>query len=139
MPIEFKIFANRGLTVVRMSGLITVDDIKAATQRYISNPEYRPGQKQLVDLSRVTGFEKDYARFIILQAAKAGRLANSGTQTLCVYFAPTEAAWDLGMTFLRTWQDVEAVVPMIHRDETESLALLGQPETSIDGLLALTD
>lgn len=138
MPVDFKIVASRGLTVVRMAGLVTIDEIQAATDAYVAHPDYKAGQKQLVDLSRITAFEKDYARFIMLQAAKAGRFTQSRTQTLCVYYAPTDTAWDLGLTFMRSWQDVDAVVPMIHRDEAESLALLGQPEKSIDGLLALT-
>ncbi|WP_299145095.1 hypothetical protein [uncultured Tateyamaria sp.] len=139
MPVIFRIFPDRGLVVVRYSGLAAIDDTMAATQAYTAHPHYAPGQKQLVDLSGVTGYEKDYVRFMMMQASKAGRFANAGIQSLVVYIAPTPIAQEMSALFIRSWDDVDAVVPMVQHSESEALALLGQPETTVDALLTPAD
>jgi hypothetical protein len=136
MPVEFVIFPERGLVVVRYSGYAAVEDTLNATKAYISHPEYSAGQKQLVDMSGITGFEKDHVQFMKMQAEKAERLANSGLQSLVVYIAPTAISQDLSAMFVRSWIDVDAVVPLIQHSEAEALALLGQPEKTLDMLLA---
>ena len=136
MPLTFRIFPDRGLVVVRYSGFATIDETMTATRDYVSSPDYAAGQKQLVDLSRVTGYEKDYVRFMEMQASKAERFASSGVQSLVVYIAPTPISQEVSSLFIRSWDDVHAVVPLVQHSEAEALALLGQPETSIDMLLA---
>lgn len=136
MPVEFKIFPERGLVVVQYSGYAAVEDTLTATKFYISHPEYSAGQKQLVDMTRVTGFEKDHVQFMKMQAEKAERLANSGLQSLVAYIAPTAISQDLSAMFVRSWIDIDAVVPLVQHSETEALALLGQPEKTLDILLA---
>lgn len=91
---------------------------------------------QLVDMSGITGFEKDHVQFMKMQAEKAERLANSGLQSLVVYIAPTAISQDLSAMFVRSWIDVDAVVPLVQHSEAEALALLGQPEKTLDMLLA---
>ena len=136
MPVEFNIFPERGLVVVRYSGYATVNDTLAATKAYVSHPEYAAGQKQLVDMTGITGFEKDYVQFMKMQAEKTERLAHSGLQSLVVYIAPTANSRGLSAMFVRSWVDVDAVVPLVQHSETEALALLGQSEETIDILLA---
>ncbi|MGI3167936.1 hypothetical protein ACRARG_02205 [Pseudooceanicola sp. C21-150M6] len=118
-----------------MSGFVTVAELRSATDRYVAHPDYRAGQKQLADMSKVIGFEKNYAEFIILQAQKSGRLARSRTQTLCVYWAPTDIAMEYAKMFVRSWGNVHAVVPIIQAEESRALDLLGQPEASVEELL----
>jgi len=136
MPVIFRIFPDRGLVVVRYSGVAAIDDTMTATKAYTAHPDYAPGQKQLVDLTQVTGYEKDYVRFMMMQASKAGRFANAGVQSLVVYIAPTPISQEMSALFIRSWDDVDAVVPMIQHSESEALALLGQPEITIDALLS---
>ncbi|MBU2994494.1 hypothetical protein Q4555_06005 [Octadecabacter sp. 1_MG-2023] len=136
MPVEFNIFPERGLVVVRYSGYASVNDTLTASEAYVSHPDYASGQKQLVDMTRVTGFEKDHVQFMEMQARKAERLAHSGLQSLVVYIAPTATSRDLSSMFVRSWADVDAVVPLVQHSETEALALLGQQEENIDILLA---
>ena len=38
--------------------------------------------------------------------------------------------------FIRSWADVFEVVVLVQHSEAEALALLGQPEKTIDALLA---
>lgn len=114
----------------------TIDATMKATRAYVTDPRYVPGQKQLIDFSAVTSYEKDYVRFMLMQAKKAGRFSSSGTQTLVVYYAPTAISQELSALFLKSWSDVDAVVPMVQHSESEALTLLGQPEPTIEALLA---
>ncbi|MEX0310607.1 MAG: hypothetical protein AB3N17_10215 [Tateyamaria sp.] len=135
MPVEFRIVPDRGLVVVRFTGVVLIDEAIEATRAYVAHPDYAPGQKQLVDLSRAEGYEKDYTRFMEMQASKADRLALAGVQTLVVYIAPTPVSQEICNMYLRSWDDVDAVVPMIQHSEAEALTLLGQPEATVDMLL----
>jgi hypothetical protein len=135
MPVHFHIFPERGLVVVRYSGFASINDTLAATKAYLAHPDYSAGQKQLVDMTQITGYEKDYVRFMNMQAAKAGRLATAGVQSLVVYIANTPESLDVSAMFIRSWIDVDAVVPMLQHTEADALTILGQPEDTIDVLL----
>ncbi len=135
MPLSFRIIPERGLVVVEFTGYSTIDDFMRASAAYVAHPDYVAGQKQLVDMTRIGGFEKDYVRFMEIQAAKAERLAGAGVQSLCVYVAPTPIAKEIATLFTRTWADITNVVIMVQDTEAEALALLGQPEGSIDEML----
>jgi hypothetical protein len=107
----------------------------ATTKAYLAHPDYAAGQKQFVDFSRITGFEKDYVGFMNMQAAKAERLAGQNVQSLAVYYAPTPVSQDVSAMFIRSWADVPEVVTLVQHTEAEALALLGQPEKSVKELL----
>ncbi|MDO6592159.1 hypothetical protein DS901_00025 [Loktanella sp. D2R18] len=136
MPVEFNILPKRGLVVVRYSGYATVNDTLAATEAYVSHPEYVAGQKQLVNMTEVTGFEKNYVQFMGMQAQKTERLVRSDLQSLVAYIAPTDTSRALSAMFVRSWIDIGSVVPLVQDSESEALALLGQPEETLDALLA---
>lgn len=136
MALDFYIFPDRGLVVVRYYGHATIDDTLAATKAYLAHPDYSAGQKQLVDMTQITGFDKDYVRFMNMQAAKAERLAGAGVQSLAVYVAPTPVSQDISAMFIKSWADVDQVVALVQHSEAEALAILGQSETTIDAMLA---
>lgn len=131
MPIDVSIIPDRGLVVVRYSGHATIDETLEASAAYLAHRNYVAGQKQLVDMTLIESFEKDYVRFMEMQAEKAERLACANVQSLVVYIAPTRASREVARLFLRSWDDVAAVVPMMQPSEAEALTILGQPETSI--------
>jgi len=113
-----------------------VNDTLTATEAYISHPDYVAGQKQLVDMTAVTGFEKDYVQFMGMQAQKTERLVRSDLQSLVVYIAPTAISRDLSALFVRSWIGIDSVVPLVQDSESKALELLGQPEETLDILMA---
>jgi len=137
MPVDFTLIPARGLLLVQGSGFVTIDDTLQATARYERNAAFDPNQKQLIDLSAVTGFERDYPRFMAMQAQKAGRFARGDTQTIVVYLAPTPVAQTMSAMFARSWDGIDEVVALVQQDEARALSLLGQPESSISALLQL--
>ena len=60
MPASFRILPERGLVYVQYSGFIRLADTQRLIQAYLAHPDRHPGQKQLVDLAAVTGFEQDF-------------------------------------------------------------------------------
>ena len=135
MSIRFQILPSRGLVYVRYEGTARVVDSFAAFMDYAQHPDFRPGQKQLVDLSRVTDFENDFAKLMDLQAVKAQAFMQDQTETLLVYFAPGEVTWRMARLAANSWGVVPQVIPRVIRDEAEALAVLGCPERTISALL----
>ncbi|GKY87956.1 hypothetical protein [Sinisalibacter aestuarii] len=138
MPVSFRILPARDLTVATYSGFVTIDDSMQAAAAYAAHPDFRPDQKFLFDSTRVTGHEKDFARFLQMQGQMAGLFAQTGRDQLIGCVAPNDTAREMALLVQRGWQNVDRLVMMIHEDEAEVLAFLGQPERSIADLLAPT-
>lgn len=134
MPVTYRIHPDLGLAFVRYTGFALLDDSFAAVGRYLQDPLFAPDQKQFVDLSGVTGFETDYARLFALQAKKAEALM-SGSETLIVYFAPTETTLSMASLIARSWDDVEAVVPVVVSTLEEACTVLGLELAVVSALL----
>lgn len=136
MPVSFRIFPERGLVLVRYAGFARLQETLEAFGRYAAHPDCRPGQKQLVDLSGVTGFEPDFAKLMEIQAHKADVFAAEGVETLMVYLAPDKASKEIAQLALRSWEPFDFVIALVQEDEAQALELLGQPERSLDELWA---
>lgn len=135
MSIIFHILRSRGLVYVKYEGEISIADSARAFSRYGTDPDFRPGQKQLVDLAAVTGWEPDFPSLMSLQARKAEGLFDPAVQTLIVYHAPTAQTQAMARWVLRSWEGLDSVVPLIIDTEAEALSVLGQPETRFTELL----
>lgn len=137
MSATYRILPDRALVYVRYEGFVTLDESVAVIGDYINDPQRRPGQMQLVDLSAVTGFEFDFVRLMALQAQKAAIFRPAdGIQTLLVYFAPHDEGYEMAKLVLRSWQGVPSVMATIQRHESDALDILGQPERRMDELLS---
>lgn len=136
MSISFTIFPERGLVYVRYEGFIDVEETAAAFADYARHPDRRPGQKQLVDLAAATGCDQNFARVMELQASKADVFLENGGQVLLVYYAPTRAAMDIAAIVRRSWEGLDSIVLRMVQTEEEALNVLGQPELSLDALMA---
>lgn len=135
MPIDVRILAKRGLVYVRYVGYIRFPDTVKAFGAYMQHPDMQPGQKQLVDLSRVTDWDKDFTQLLKIQAQKADAFVGAGHETHFVYYAPTEHTQQLARVVLRSWEDVPGVIPLLSQTEADALHVLGQPEETIDAML----
>ncbi|WP_428925516.1 hypothetical protein [Marinibacterium sp. SX1] len=119
--------------------MLRADDTLTVFGEYMQHPDCRPGQKQLVDLEAITGFERDFTRLFEVQAKKVEVFASGGIETLLVYYAPTRIAREMSQLILRSWEPFDGVIPLIQDTEAGALALLGQPETSFAALLEQAD
>ncbi|MDF0601456.1 hypothetical protein P1J78_11990 [Psychromarinibacter sp. C21-152] len=133
MPVTYRIHRDLGLVHIRYEGVAWISESFEAVERYMQDPDFRPAQKQLVDLSALTEIKMVYAQLFALQAKKAEAFLR-GPENLIVYYAPTDYAQSLARMISRSWDDVGDVVPVVHDDEAEALALLGLSETTLDAL-----
>lgn len=138
MPVSFRIFPNRGLVYVRYEGEANFENSSTVFEQYTRHPDCRPGQKQLLDLSRLTGIITSYPDLMKLQARKADLFITGHSETLIVYYAPTEIARRVANIMERTWDNVPGVVPLVVEQEEQALSLLGQTERSLGELMAKT-
>lgn len=136
MSITFRILPDRGLVYVRYSGRVRIDDSMTAFADYMRHPDCRPGQKHLVDLSAVTSYERNFSRILELQALKTEHFVGQPVETLLAYYAPTAEAQQMAALVLRSWEGTDHIVARVLLTETETLAVLGLSESTIDDLLA---
>lgn len=138
MSVSFRILSSIGVVYVRYQGHANMSDTLTAFAEYASHPEFRPGQKQLVDLTELTGWDEDYVQLMQAQAQKAEAFTGQNAQTLIVYLAPTLVGQKLARIALRSWEPFPAVVPMVQESEQPALSILGIPHDSISQLLSRT-
>ena len=135
MPAEFHILPDHNLVYVQYSGLMLVEDSLKAFGAYAKHPDARPGQRHLVDLTRITDMERDFARVMQLQATKAADLAMRETETLMVYFANTPASLKAAALAKNGWSASQGVIAIVQETEEAALAALGLAAASINALL----
>ena len=135
MSLSFRILKSHGLVYVRYEGFARLEDTMRVFGEYAQHPDCRPGQKQLVDLSDVTGIEENFAELMKLQAAKADVFMAEGAQTIIVYYAPNSLSRRMCNMIVRSWEPFDSVVALVIEDEGQALSVLGLAETSIAQLL----
>jgi hypothetical protein len=136
MPANFLILPQHNLVYVQYSGLMLVEDSLKAFGGYAQHPDARPGQRHLIDLSRITDMERDFARIMQLQATKGADLAMRETETLMVYFANTPVSLRAAALAKNGWTDAQGVIAIVQETEAEALTALGLPFDSFADLLA---
>jgi len=136
MSVSYRILPNRGLVYIRYAGMMTLAEAEAALRAYAQDPAFRPGQMQLVDLSAVDGWERDFPRLMALQAQKAEVFFNQIHPTLLVSLAPTPQTQKVANVINRSWDGIDGVRYLTAQTEAEALALLGLPDESVGALLA---
>lgn len=137
MPVHFKILPQRNLVVFTYFGHVAfqeVSDVVAAAARH---PDHRTGMRQLCDVSRVTGVERDFPALMKMQARIAEDLHPQGRETLVLFYAPTPVGKDIAQMARRSWEGLDSVIVLVQEQESEALALFGLPETSLSALAAL--
>lgn len=138
MPGSYQILPERGLVYVRYEGFVRLQEAQDLFADYQTKPDAHPGQKQLVDLTHVEDFERDFPTLMAMQAEKADTFLSKGHQFFMVFVAPTEKAQAMGRILVAPWKGVNGVVTSMQYDEAGALAILGQPETSIADMLRFT-
>lgn len=101
----------------------------------MQDPDYRPGQKQLIDFSAVTGFSADYTAMMAMQARKTDAFVLPDLETLIVYFAPTPETFRIARFALQGWDSVPGVIVRVLTEPSAVSAFLGLPESSLASLV----
>ncbi|NDV98122.1 hypothetical protein G0A00_02315 [Yangia sp. PrR002] len=139
MSVTFRILPKHGLVYASYEGQAYLKETSAALTDYLSHPDFRPGQKHLVDLSRVTGWDGDFVELMKIQARMADAMLGGGAEAMKVYYAPTRISLELARLALQSWDGLDGAVMLVQQSERRSLALLGLAERSFEQLLQDAD
>ena len=134
MPATFQILPDLNLVYVRYTGMMRVDDSLKAFGAYAQHPDARPGQRHLIDLSRITDMERDFVQIMQLQAHKGAELAMRESETLMVYFANTHLSLRCAALAKNGWSASQGVIAIVQETEAAALAALGLAGTLFEAL-----
>lgn len=135
MPVQFRILSDHGIVYVQYSGLATVQDGFDAFTAYLAHPGYRPGQRQLVDLSAVTAMENDFPRIFEFQAKKAAAFLSGAEPVMLVYVAPTAISLKIARLIQRSWEGLDGAIVRVATDWPGAMDILGLERSTLDDLI----
>lgn len=135
MSVQFRIMPDIGLVYIRYPRRLSLDESGAAFNDYHSHPDFRPGQKQLIDISDVVEWDEDFTKLLALQARKADAFHQPPHTTLIAMIAPCERTQKLANWISRSWDGIDTVAYLVAKSEAEALELLGIRAHSVDQLL----
>ena len=134
MSLRYHIFPDHGLVYVRYSGFVRISQTMQAFAQFAADPAAKTGSKQLVDLTRVTGYEANYAEIMKIQMSKAEVFLQGSHETLLVYVANNEQNLKFANFILRSWDGIDGVAARVLQSEAEALQVLGLPELTVADL-----
>lgn len=138
MPVSFRILKSLGLVYTRYKGFTRMSDCGEMFQSYTRHRDFELGQKQLIDLSGMTGWDKDYVQMMQIQAQKTDVFMDSRAQILIVFYAPSDLSRHAAQLGMHTWDACQSVVPIVQETQANALAILGLPYPNFDDMLAQT-
>lgn len=113
MPVTFRILPAHSLTYVRFSGQVDLNETFAGFEDYTRHPDFRPHQSQLIDLTEVRDYERDFSRIMELQAHQTDTFLGGKTPVHLIFVAPDDMTQSMAMAALRSWKNLHAVVPLV--------------------------
>lgn len=139
MPVTVQIIAEHNLVYVKYTGPMKVSETAAALTEFSKHPFAGPGLRHLVDLTELTDLDRDYAKFMELQAKKVETMAGHGIETFMVYYATTPIGLHAASLGKNGWTPESGVVAIVLEDEEHALHALGLPYDSIAIMLDKVD
>lgn len=136
MPVDFHILPTRNLVLARFHGHVLLQECLSSAKAYASHPDAHPAQNQLIDLSGVTGHERDFVKMMSTRAQLPDHLLQPGMEPLVVYLAPTRLSQEIATMVLKSMAGIHGLSVSAVADEQHALDILGQPESSLAALLA---
>ncbi|MDO8327047.1 MAG: hypothetical protein Q7T28_08930 [Cypionkella sp.] len=137
MPVTFKILPRRNLALFTYSGMVGLQESMEVVAAATNHPDYRPTMRQLCDLSRVTGVERDYLALLRMQAKIVESLYTPESELVVLFYAPQRAGREMAQMARKSWEGLNSVLVLILDREAQALAVLGLPEMSLQALADL--
>ena len=131
MPITYRIFPASNMTYADWSGRITNEMVVENFQAYLSDPLYRAGRTELVDLSGIEAMDLRFPDLARLSSTVNAQPFNGSTGTLTSICAPGDVAWGLSRMYESMASLQEGIVLRLSRTELGALQALGRSETTV--------
>lgn len=137
MPVTFKVLPRRNLVLFTYSGMVGMQESMEVVAAATCHPDYRPTMRQLCDLSRVTGVERDFPALLKMQARIVESLYTPEGELVVLFYAPGRAGREMAQMAHKSWEGLNSVLVLILDREAQALAVFGLPDPSIAALAAL--
>lgn len=125
MPVSYRILPSLDLVVVTYRGIAGLAETMDQAEACSRHPDFRPSMRTLVDLTLVTGHERDFPEFFRMQARLMETYSRGLGEQLFVYLAPTPIAQSMAQMVVRQWEGLGHMILRLVEEEDQALALLG--------------
>lgn len=136
MPVDIRVLPERNLVLAIYTGVAGLRETTERAAECAAHPGFRASMRHLVDLSRITGYERDFPGFFAMQAKVMEDFVSPGGDHIFLFYAPTRAGQEMANMVRRSWEGLERAIIVVHDDEAEALATLGLRERRIEDLVA---
>lgn len=131
MPVSLRILPRHYLVYFRAEGFLGMEEAIRASVAFRAAPGYRRAMRQLVDLTGLTGWERDYGAIMKEQAHQVEVHDDPRRPALIVILAPNDEAASLARAIQAPWERTNRVVAVTVDSEAEALTVLGIDAPSI--------
>jgi len=135
MAVSFRIIPAHFLVYIHYDGWMGIAESTRALGEIVAHPDYRKGMRELVDLSDLTDWERDFPAIMRHQALEAELHDDPHRPTTVVCLAPSEETRSLARIVNRAWDRSGRIVAVVVESEPEALSVLGVDKPSIAALL----
>lgn len=135
MPIEFQTSLELDLVYARWWGFMTEEARRKNFEAYLQDVHYRPGRRELIDLSGITGtdFDFDRAQLLLHQLRMNG--SRKDMLTFRVILAPGEVPYGCARMFQAMAEATQNGHVKVFKTERNALAALELSAPTIEALL----
>ncbi|MEM7270804.1 MAG: hypothetical protein AAF401_16325 [Pseudomonadota bacterium] len=135
MPITYWILKQADITYAVWRSPITPREMRENFERYISDPDYRTGRQELIDLRLLSSLNADFGHLSMLLSRANAQDFGDGPGTNTVILAPDDLAFGRGRQYKSMADNEGGIAVHVVRREDEALALLGRSELSLADFL----
>ncbi len=122
------------------SGVITGPDVEANFAAFLSDPAFRLGRPEIIDLSRVSQIDASFHSLMdVIEVVNRSQAPIVEKGTLTVLIAPDDEKFGMARMYQLAAGTQSGIRVEVFRDEARALAAVGRPETSIRDFLAGTE
>lgn len=135
MPIQYQIFYELNLVLMRTWGLLVFDDLTETLESYATHPFAKPGQHLLNDISQYDGSDFDDTARLVLQSRFEPILSIGRRPRKIIMFTPLSRLHRSSRIFAQIWNASPNFDVTIETSEIAAFRHLELPYDSIDELL----
>lgn len=125
MSVDFRIFPAFNIVKVTYWDHAGIEESLEGARRYAAHPQYRPDQKHLFDVSRVTSMDEDFGSIFRMHAELADYYGPLEFDRLMAYLAPGPVGRRMAEIARRCWASDPTTVLRVFDDLDDAARFLG--------------
>lgn len=125
MPVDYRILPEHYLVYFRIAGWLDIAEGIRVSDTFLAAPDYRKGMRRLLDLSTMTGWERDFTSIMKEQAQHLDHFDDPQRPTLIVVLARNKEAMSFAHAIRAPWESTGRALVVIVQTEAEALTVLG--------------